>query len=64
MSTRGDVTLRNVDGKAVHRQLEQLQAIYAGMMPDDSIEANQLRDTIRLLTEIEKQLTAKGVATH
>ena len=64
MHTRGDVTLRNVDGQSVHRQLEQLQAMYAGMMPDDSIEANRLRDTIRLLTEIEKQLTGQGVATH
>lgn len=64
MPTRADVTLRNLDGKAVHRQLEQLQAMHAGMMPDDSVEANQLRDTIKLLAEIEKQLAAKGVATH
>lgn len=64
MPTRADVTLRNVDGQAVRRQLEQLKVMYAGMMPDDSVEANQLRDTIKLLVDIEKQLEASGVVVN
>ncbi|MFZ5699196.1 MAG: hypothetical protein ACOY9J_10870 [Pseudomonadota bacterium] len=64
MASRGDVTLHNLDGHAVHAQLEQLKAMLREMMPDDSVEANSLRDSIKLLAEIERQLQKQGVAIH
>lgn len=63
-ATRGDVTLHNVDGAAVHTQLQQLKGMLRDMMPDDSAEANNLRGAIKLLSDIERQLEKKGVATH
>lgn len=62
--TRGDVTLRNVDGAAVHAEVEQLKIMLRDMMPDDSIEANNLRNAIKLLSEIERQLERQGAPTH
>lgn len=63
MAAQGEVTL-SVDGPAIHRQRAMLEAMYANMMPDDSVEANNLRDTIRLLADIERKLETQGVATH
>ncbi len=63
-ASRGDVTLHDVDGAAVHSQVEQLKKMLRDMMPDDSIEANNLRNAIKLLSDIERQLEKKGVATH
>ncbi|MFZ5757750.1 MAG: hypothetical protein ACOY3X_12640 [Pseudomonadota bacterium] len=63
-ATRGDVTLHNVDGASVHGQVEQLKIMLREMMPDDSAEANHLRNTIKLLSDIERQLAHKGVATR
>ncbi|MFZ5722434.1 MAG: hypothetical protein ACOY33_02120 [Pseudomonadota bacterium] len=63
-ATRGDVTLRNVDGAAVHTQVEQLKSMLREMMPDDSIEANNLRNAIKLLSDIERQLDRKSATHH
>lgn len=63
MAARGEVTL-SVDGPAIRRQRAMLEAMVANMMPDDSVEANNLRDTIRLLADIENKLERQGVATH
>lgn len=58
------VTLHNLDAKALHQQILQLEALHADMMPDDSAEAKAVQDTVKLLHEIEESLREQGRAMH
>lgn len=58
------VTLNNLDAKNLHRQIIQLEAMCADLDADDSAEASTLKDTVRLLHEIEESLREQGRAMH
>lgn len=58
------VTLHNIDAKSLHQQIRQLEEMRADMVPDDSMEANTLKDTVKLLHEIEESLRAQGRMMH
>jgi len=58
------VTLKNIDAKSLHQQIAQLEALHDEMVPDDSMEANTLKDTVKLLHEIEESLRAQGRMMH
>lgn len=58
------VTLHNIDAKNLHQQIRQLEEMRADMVPDDSMEANTLKDTVKLLHEIEESLRAQGRMMH
>jgi hypothetical protein len=59
-----NVTLKNLDAKNLHRQIMQLEALQADMMLADSEEADALKDTVRLLHEIEESLREQGRLQH
>lgn len=59
-----NVTLKNLDAKNLHRQITQLEALQADMLMADSDEAEALKDTVRLLHEIEESLREQGRLQH
>jgi hypothetical protein len=58
------VVLKNVDPKSLHRQILQLEAMYRDMAPDDSMEANTVQQTVKLLHMIEEELRRQARAMH
>ena len=61
---RYNVTLTNLDAKSLYRQISQLEALQDDMMLADSEEAEALKDTVRLLHEIEESLREQGRQQH
>lgn len=59
-----NVTLKNLDAKSLHRQITQLEALQADMLMAESEEAEALKDTVRLLHEIEESLREQGRLQH
>ncbi|NNM51116.1 MAG: hypothetical protein HKM02_02675 [Pseudomonadales bacterium] len=58
------VTLTNLDAKAIHQQLEQLQQMHDRLMPDDSIEAQTLNSTLKIMHALEEGLRASARQEH
>ncbi len=58
------VTLTHLDAKAIHQQIEQLQRMHDQLMPDDSIEAQTINDTLKVMHAIEEGLRAQARAEH
>lgn len=58
------VTLTNLDAKAIHHQILQLQQLQNQFMPDDSEEAQTLGQTLKILHAIEEGLRTQARATH
>ncbi len=58
------VTLTHLDAKAIHQQIEQLQKMHDELMPDDSIEAQTLKDTLKLMHVIEEGLRTQARSMH
>jgi hypothetical protein len=58
------VTLKNLEPKALHRQIMQLEALQADMLMAESDEAEALKHTVQLLHEIEESLREQGRLQH
>ncbi len=58
------VTLTNLDAKAIHQQLEQLQQMHDRLLPDDSIEAQTLNATLKIMHALEDGLRASVRHEH
>jgi hypothetical protein len=55
MSAGGKVILRDIDPGKIERQIQVLETFGREAMPDDSLEAQELNETIALLKKILKQ---------
>jgi phage-related protein len=58
------VVLKNLDPKSLHQQIVQLEAIQREMAPDDSNEANTVKQTVKLLHMIEDELRRQARIMH
>jgi len=62
--TMSTVVLKNLELGSIQNQLNQIKAMQNSVMPDDSVEANALRDTLKLLTQIETELKRQSQTKH
>ena len=58
------VVLKNIDPKNLHQQILQLEALQRDLAPDDSGQANSMRQTVKLLHMIEEELRRQARAQH
>lgn len=58
------VVLKNIDPKNLHQQILQLEAMQRDLAPDDSAQANSMRQTVKLLHMIEEELRRQARAQH
>lgn len=58
------VVLKNLELGSIQNQLDQIRMMQRSVMPDDSIEANTLRDTMKLLSQIEIELKRQSETKH
>lgn len=58
------VTLKNLEPKALHRQILHLESLQADLTAHDSAEAQALQSTVQLLHEIEESLREQGRMQH
>jgi hypothetical protein len=56
--------LTDVDPKTIHQQIMQLEHIHHDMLPDNSVEANTLAATLKLLHQIEEEIRHKARVEH
>lgn len=59
-----DITLRNVDPRALHQQILQVEGMLAHISPPDHPEAGTLRATLNLLHQIEETIRAQARFEH
>lgn len=58
------VVLKNIDPKNLHQQIVQLEAMERDLATDDSVQANSVRQTVKLLHMIEEELRRQARALH
>lgn len=58
------VVLKNIDPKNLHQQIIQLEAMERDLAADDSVQANSVRQTVKLLHMIEEELRRQARALH
>lgn len=58
------VVLKNLDPKNLHQQILQLEAMERDLAADDSVQANSVRQTVKLLHMIEEELRRQARALH
>jgi hypothetical protein len=58
------IVLKNLDPVSLHHQILQLEAMQREMAPDDSIEADTVKQTVKLLHTIEEELRRQARAMH
>lgn len=58
------VVLKNLDPKNLHQQILQLEAMERDLAADDSLQANSVRQTVKLLHMIEEELRRQARAQH
>ena len=58
------IVLQDVDPKNIHQQIVQLEHVQHDMLPDDSVEANTVASTLKLLHGIEDELRHKARVEH
>ncbi len=58
------IVLKNIDPKGLHQQIQTLEAMQADIAPDDSIEAQSMRKTVKLLHQIEEELRRQARVQH
>lgn len=58
------IVLPDVDPKNIHKQIVQLEHVQHDMLSDDSVEANTVASTLKLLHEIEDELRHKARVEH
>lgn len=64
MAHRSVVTLQGLDRSAIQQQLDLLKNMQRQVASDDSAEAATLADTVKLLTQIERALSAQNRIMH
>lgn len=58
------VVLKNLDPKNLHQQILQLEAMERDLAAEDSVQANSVRQTVKLLHMIEEELRRQARAQH
>lgn len=58
------IVLKNLDPKSLHQQIRQLESMQRDMAPDDSMEANTVKQTVKLLHMIEEELRQQARNMH
>lgn len=58
------VVLKNIDPKNLHQQIIQLEAMERDLATEDSVQANSVRQTVKLLHMIEEELRRQARALH
>lgn len=58
------VVLKNIDPKNLHQQIIQLEAMERDLATEDSVQANSVRQTVKLLQMIEEELRRQVRALH
>lgn len=58
------VVLKNIDPKSLHQQILQLEAMERELAADDTVQANSVRQTVKLLHMIEEELRRQARAMH
>lgn len=58
------IVLKNIDPVSLHHQILYLESVQQEIMPPDSMEAHAVRDTVKLLHEIEEELRRQARAQH
>ncbi len=58
------VVLKGLELSAIRNQMNQIRNMQGNVMPDDSAEANTLRDTMKLLSQIEIELKRQSATKH
>lgn len=56
------VVLKNIDPKHLHQQILQLEAMQRDLAPEDSREADTVKQTLKLLHMIEEELRRQARA--
>lgn len=58
------VVLKNIDPKSLHQQISQLESMQRDMMSDDSMEADMIGKTVKMLHMIEEELRKNARSLH
>ena len=58
------ITLRDVDPRTIHRQITQLETLHKAMLADDSADAEAMKETLRLLHQIEETIRHDAREAH
>lgn len=58
------VTLRDVDPRNIHRQITQLETLHQELEAHDLTEADMMRETLKLLHQIEETLRHDARVAH
>ena len=58
------VTLTNVDPRNIHHQINQLEALHRELEQHDPSEADMMRETLKLLHQIEETLRHDARVAH
>jgi hypothetical protein len=59
-----NIVLNNLDPKNLHQQITQLESIQDKLLPDDSIEAVAVSNTVKFLHGIEDEVRKQARAQH
>lgn len=59
-----NIILNNFDPKNLHQQIIQLESIQGRLLPDDSIEAVTVSNTVKFLHRIEDEVRKQARAQH
>ena len=58
------ITLRDVDPRTIHRQITQLEEMQLHMLNDAGADAEAMRETLRLLHQIEETIRHDAREAH
>lgn len=58
------IVLKNLDPKSLHQQIIQLESMQRDMAADDTMEADAINKTVKLLHLIEDELRKQARLMH
>jgi|GEM_PF-3193473 len=58
------IVLKNLDPKSLHQQIIQLESMQRDMATDDTVEADAINKTVKLLHLIEDELRKQARLMH
>ncbi|RZU38262.1 hypothetical protein EV700_2841 [Fluviicoccus keumensis] len=58
------ITLRDVDPRTIHRQITQLEAMQQQMSKDAGADTEAMKETLRLLHQIEETIRHDAREAH
>lgn len=59
-----NIVLNNIDPKSLHQRIVQLESVQDKLLPDDSMEAVTVSNTVRFLHDIEEEVRKQARAQH